>query len=74
MEAADSSPPTEAARVAVRIPPFWAEQPVVWFAQAEAQFFLAGVNSKKTKFFHVITELDHRYAKEVEDIITSPPE
>jgi hypothetical protein len=35
---------------------------------------LAGVNSEKTKFLHVISQLDHRYAAEVEDIITSPPE
>jgi hypothetical protein len=46
----------------------------LWFAQAEAQFSLAGISSEKTKFFHVISQLDHRYAAEVEDIITSPPE
>jgi hypothetical protein len=46
----------------------------MWFAQAEAQFFLAGVNSEKTKFFHVMSQLDHQYATEVEDIITSLPE
>jgi hypothetical protein len=74
MEAADSSPPAEVSRVAVRVPPFWAERPAVWFAQAEAQFFLAGVNSEKTKFFLVISQLDYRCAAEVEDIITSPPE
>jgi hypothetical protein len=34
----------------------------VWFAQAEAQFF------------YVISQLDHRYTTEVEDIITYPPE
>jgi hypothetical protein len=53
---------------------FWAERPAVWFAQAEALFFLAGVSSEKTKFFHVISQLDHRYAAEVEEIITSLPE
>jgi hypothetical protein len=74
MEAADTSPPAEVSRVAMRLPPFWAKRPAVWFAQDEAQFFLAGVNSEKTKFFHVISQLDHRYATEVEDIITSPPE
>jgi hypothetical protein len=58
----------------VRLPPFWAERPAVWFAQAEAQFFLAGVNSAKTKLLHVISQLDHRYATEVEDIINSSPE
>jgi hypothetical protein len=35
---------------------------------------LAGVKSEKTQFFHVIAQLDHRYAAEVVDIITSPPE
>jgi hypothetical protein len=74
MEVADSSPPVEVSRVAMRLPPFWAERPAVWLAQAEAQFFLAGVNSEETTFFHVISQLDHRYAAEVEDIITSPPE
>jgi hypothetical protein len=74
MEAADSSPPAEVLRVAVRLLLFWAKRPAVWLAQAEAQFFLAGVNSEKIKFFHVISQLAHRYAAEVEDIITSPPE
>jgi hypothetical protein len=40
--------------VTVRLPPFWAERPAVWFDQTEAQFFLAGVNSENTKVFHVI--------------------
>jgi cleavage and polyadenylation specificity factor subunit 1 len=58
----------------MRLPPFWAERPAAWCAQAEAQFFLAGVNNEKTKFFHVISQLDHRHAAEVEDLNISPPE
>jgi hypothetical protein len=46
----------------------------VWFTQAEVQFFLAGISRQRTKFFHVISQLDHRYAAELEDINTSPPE
>jgi hypothetical protein len=57
----------------VRLLPFWAKWPAVWFAQAEAQFSLAGISSERTKFFHVILQLDHRYTAEVEDVI-SPPE
>jgi hypothetical protein len=72
METAKGSPPAEVRRVAMRLPPFWVERPAVWFAQAEGQFFLAGVSSEKTKFFHVISQLNQRYA--AEDIITSPPE
>jgi hypothetical protein len=60
--------------VAVRLPPFWGEWPAVWFAQAKAQFSLVGIRSKTTKFFHVISQLDHWYAAKVEDIIISPPE
>jgi hypothetical protein len=37
------------------------------------QFSLAGISSKRTKFFEVISQLDHRYAAEVEDIIISLP-
>jgi hypothetical protein len=59
--------------VAVRLPPFWAERPAVWFAQAEAQFSLAGISSERTKFYYVISQLDQRYAAEVEDF-TSPPQ
>jgi hypothetical protein len=35
---------------------------------------LVGISSENTKFFHVILLLDHRYATEVEYIITSPPD
>jgi hypothetical protein len=45
----------------------------VWFTQAEAQFSLAGITAERTKFHHVISQLDYRYAAEVRDIITSPP-
>jgi hypothetical protein len=34
------------------------------------QFSLAGISNKKTKFYHVISQLDHQFASEVEDIIT----
>lgn len=51
---------------------FRAELLAVWFAQAEAQFTLAGISSEKTTLCYVISQLDHRYAMEVMDIITSP--
>jgi hypothetical protein len=46
----------------------------LWFAQAESQFALASVTSKKTKFNHVIYQLEYRHAAEVENIITTPVE
>jgi hypothetical protein len=74
MQTTDSSVPAEISRVAVQLPPFWVERPAVWFAQAEAQFTMAGISSEQTKFYYVILQLDHRYATEVEDIVISPPE
>lgn len=61
-------------KISVKIPPFWAEDPVLWFAQIENQFVLAGITHDSTKFFHVASVLEHRYASAVRDIIVAPPE
>ncbi|XP_037871463.1 uncharacterized protein LOC105842617 [Bombyx mori] len=64
----------ESCRVGVRIPPFWPQEPALWFAQAEGQFALANITSDATKFYYVTAQLDHIYAAEVKDIIIAPPE
>ncbi|CAH2101295.1 unnamed protein product [Euphydryas editha] len=60
-------------KVGVRIPPFWPEEPALWFAQIEGQFIISGITADTTKFYYVIAQLDHQYAAEVKDVITSPP-
>lgn len=60
-------------KVAVRTPPFWPEEPELWFAQVEGQFANAGITQDSTKFNHVIGELDRHYATEVRDIMLNPP-
>lgn len=60
-------------RVAIRIPSFWIEKPGLWFCQLEGQFGLNGITQDTTKFWYVVSQLDNKYAQEVEDIITSPP-
>jgi hypothetical protein len=62
----------EISRVPLQLPPFWNEQPAVWFTQAKAQFTLAGISSEKTMLYYVISQLNYWYAAEVEDIITNP--
>jgi hypothetical protein len=42
----------EVARVAVRLPPFWADQPDMCFAQAEAQFSLAGITTTTPQVYN----------------------
>ncbi|XP_076676211.1 uncharacterized protein LOC143373151 [Andrena cerasifolii] len=60
-------------RVSIRVPPFWPEQPGVWFHQIEAQFAINGVTADTTKFYYVMSQLESKYALEVKDIFDSPP-
>jgi len=46
--------------VGIRIPPFWAENPAVWFAQLEGQFALSNITQDATKFYYVISQLDRK--------------
>ncbi|XP_063634838.1 uncharacterized protein LOC134805470 [Cydia splendana] len=65
--------PVAVNRVAIRLPPFWPDDPEVWFGQAEAQFHVSGIKDDATKFYCVVAQLDHRYAKEIKGIIKNPP-
>lgn len=58
--------------VAVRVPPFWADKPALWFRLLEGQFAISGITREATKFSYVTAYLDMKYASEVEDIIMSP--
>ncbi|XP_063821182.1 uncharacterized protein LOC135071320 [Ostrinia nubilalis] len=60
-------------RVGVRLPPFWPEEPAVWFAQIEGSFALSGIKDDDTKYYYVSAQLEHRYAAEVKDILVNPP-
>lgn len=69
----DAPDVSEVCRVAVRIPPFWPDEPEIWFAQVEGQFAIANITADATKFNYVIGQLEPQYAKEVKDIIVKPP-
>lgn len=62
-----------AAAVAVKLPDFWKSDPSMWFAQAEAQFVLAGVVQDETKFYHIIAKLDQTVICHVADLVKAPP-
>jgi hypothetical protein len=69
----ENSPCTDVATVAIRLAAFWVNRPASWFAQAEAQFHLAGISNESTKFYHMISQVDEKYGAEVGDIINFPP-
>ena len=77
--AADAEGPANAARaptiaaVSIKLPPFWPQDPDVWFAQVEAQFATKGVTVQKTKFDYPISSLTPEFAMEVRDLLLKPP-
>lgn len=68
-----STAPSDICRVGIRVPPFWPEEPEIWFAQIEGQFAISNITSDTTKFYYVISNLETQYSKEVKDVITNPP-
>lgn len=61
-------------RVSVKVPPFWPEQPEIWFAQVEAQFGIARINSDNSKFNTVVAAIESGVLAQVSDAILNPPE
>lgn len=60
-------------KVGVRVPPFWPDEPELWFSQLEGQFILSGITQDTTKFYYALSQLDPCYATHVKDVIRSPP-
>lgn len=61
-------------KVAVRVPPFWSDEPELWFAQLESQFTISGITQDSTKYFYALSQLESRHVREIKDVITQPPE
>jgi len=57
----------------VKLPPFWKENPALWFAQIEAAFVIARITGDETRFRYTIVNLDQSTLPFVSDILASPP-
>uniref|UniRef100_A0A2A4K2H4 DUF7041 domain-containing protein n=1 Tax=Heliothis virescens TaxID=7102 RepID=A0A2A4K2H4_HELVI len=64
---------SETRTVKIKVPPFSPEDPELWFALLEGQFFSQNITDDVIKFNNVTNNLDVQYAKAVKDIIINPP-
>ncbi|GBM89708.1 Transposon Ty3-I Gag-Pol polyprotein, partial [Araneus ventricosus] len=64
---------SEVSRIAVKVPPFWRENPAIWFSQLESQFITSGIVQDSTKYHTVVASVETEILSQVSDIITSPP-
>nr|XP_042908050.1 uncharacterized protein LOC122271294 [Parasteatoda tepidariorum] len=69
----EAVPVSEISRIAVKPPPFWKNNPKLWFAQIEAQFEISGITREDTKFNHVVAAIESHILDSIQDLIISPP-
>lgn len=62
------------AAVAIKLAPFWVHDPVLWFAQAEAQFHARNITVEATRYYHVVAALAPEVAAEVRDLLVAVPD
>lgn len=74
MTASTTTATATTASVAVKLPDFWKTDPAMWFAQAEAQFVLAGVTRDETRFYHIIAKVDQTVLCHISDLVANPPQ
>ncbi|XP_008178670.1 uncharacterized protein LOC103307937 [Acyrthosiphon pisum] len=56
-----------------KAPPFWVQNPKMWFTQLESRFVTANITDDETKFHYVVGALDADILTYVSDVLERPP-
>ncbi len=69
MENDDVPPPPPANNQHIKLPSFWPNNIISWFAMAEGQFVLQGVNDELIRYYNVLTALPEATINFVADFV-----
>ena len=70
---AEDEPRSAIHTLSLKLPPFWQEDPALWFPQVEAQFATKGITQQLTKYHYIVGLLAPETAREVHDVIVTIP-
>lgn len=66
-------PSTAVGAVAFKAPPFWKQNPKLYFAQIESEFVNAKITQDETKYHKLVSVIETDILAQVSDIILNPP-
>lgn len=66
-------PQLQVARISMKAPPFWKENPALWFLQLESQFITNGITQSDTKYHIAVAALETSIINQVSDVVLKPP-
>ncbi|XP_033101572.1 uncharacterized protein LOC117104841 [Anneissia japonica] len=66
--------PPAISSVSLKLPPYWPNDPTLWFTQVEAQFTARHITVDAMKYAYLVGSLQPEIAQEVRDLLLYPPQ
>lgn len=57
--------------VSFKLPPFCTDKPELWFYQVESLFFVNNITEEDKKYYHLVSQLEYQFFKNIYGIIGS---